>query len=458
MNIQRRQFLKASALAWGALGINLFAPGLFQRRLLAADIPSDRKLIFIFQNGGADGLNTLIPSGDLSYNTDTRPTLYIPPNQAIDTGNGFAHLHPALQPLMEIYNHSSLNGVAGPGNLAVLHRIGYSGQSQSHFDSQQYWQNGVPGKASLEEGMFYRHLAQTTDLGAEENAFIAAAISSSQMVALKGSKPFPNFNRASEFSFSGTGAKALKTLGKLPSSNPESPGSGILGLYGGPQDDPSLPYRPLVHQTGKLLGTTMGILQSAIAQGTYTPANGAVYNNDGIGRKLMEAAMLFKRTPVKIVGMTLGGWDTHTAQGQLTGGYPNLLGQLASGIQALHRDLQDQWDKVLIVTMTEFGRTSEENGSRGTDHAESGVVFVAGGGVKGGIYNCDSTTWKPGDIFSSRNGRYLAKRTDFRSVFGEVFTRHFGDSTSLLDQIIPGYTAAAAKDPTGFQPLNFFKA
>jgi uncharacterized protein (DUF1501 family) len=458
MNIQRRQFLKASALAWGALGINLFAPGLFQRRLLAADIPSDRKLIFIFQNGGADGLNTLIPSGDLSYNTDTRPTLYIPPNQAIDTGNGFAHLHPALRPLMEIYNHSSLNGVAGPGNLAVLHRIGYSGQSQSHFDSQQYWQNGVPGKATLEEGMFYRHLAQTTDLGAEENAFIAAAISSSQMLALKGSKPFPNFNRASEFSFSGTGAKALKTLGKLPSSNPESPGSGILGLYGGPQDDPSLPYRPLVHQTGKLLGTTMGILQSAIAQGTYTPANGAVYNNDGIGRKLMEAAMLFKRTPVKVVGMTLGGWDTHTAQGQLTGSYPNLLAQLASGIQAIHRDLQDQWDKVLIVTMTEFGRTSEENGSRGTDHAESGVVFVAGGGVKGGIYNCDATTWKPGDIFSSRNGRYLAKRTDFRSVFGEVFTRHFGDSTSLLDRIIPGYTAAAAKDPTGFQPLNFFKA
>jgi hypothetical protein len=121
------------------------------------------------------------------------------------------------------------------------------------------------------------------------------------MVALKGDKPFPNFNRASEFSFGGTGAKALKILGKLPSSNPEWRRHG-LGLYGGPQDDPSLPYRPLVHQTGKLLGTTMSILQGAIAQGTYTPANGAVYNNDGIGRKLMEAAMLFKRTPVKIVG------------------------------------------------------------------------------------------------------------------------------------------------------------
>jgi uncharacterized protein (DUF1501 family) len=458
MNIQRRQFLKTSALAWGALGINLLAPGLFQRRLLASEIARDRKLIFIFQNGGNDGLNTLIPTGDSMYNTDTRPTLYIPPAQAIDTGNGFAHLHPALQPMMEIYNHTSLNGQPGAGNLAVLHRIGYSGQSQSHFDSQQYWQNGVPGKSTLEEGMFYRHLSRTTDLDAEENAFLAAAISSSQLVALKGQRPFPNFNRASEFSFGGTAARSRKILGTSPSTDQGTDGYGIMGLYGGPQDDASKPYRSLVHQTGELLGTTMNILQTAVGQGAYTPANGAVYANNDLGRKLREAAMLFKRTPVKIVGMQIGGWDTHTRQGQITGAQPNLLAQMANGFRALYLDLRDQWDKVLIVTMTEFGRTSRENGSQGTDHAESSVVFVAGGGVKGGIYNCNPATWKTGDIFSNRSGRYLAKRTDFRGIFGEIFTRHFGDSPQLLNQIIPGYTAAAAKDPTGFQPLGFLPA
>ncbi len=457
MNIQRRQFLKASALTWASLGVNLFAPSLFQRRLLAADPLSDRKLIFIFQNGGNDGVNTMIPTGDPAYNTDTRPSLYIPPAQAIDTGNGFAHLHPALQPMMEIYNHSSLNGQPGPGNLAVLHRIGYAGQSQSHFDSQQYWQNGVPGKASLEEGMFYRHLSKTLDLDQQANAFVAAAISNSQMVALKGDRPFPNFSRAADFSFTGTTAKSRKILGVGPSTPGGDDGTGLMGLYGGSPDDPSKIYRPLVHQTGQLLGSTMGILQTAVGQGTYTPANGAVYGNDSLGRKLMEAAMLFKRTPVKIVGLTIGGWDTHTGQGTLTGGHPNLLGQLARGFQALHRDLQDQWDKILIVTMTEFGRTSKENGSRGTDHAESSVVFAAGGGVRGGIYNCDSSTWKANDLFSGRS-RYVAKRTDFRGVFGEIFTRHFGDSPALLEEIIPGYTVAAAKDPTGFQPLGFLPA
>lgn len=455
MNINRRNFLKMSSLAWGALGVNMFSPGLFQRRLLAAELPSDKKLIFIFQDGGNDGINTLIPTGDPDYNTETRPTLYIPPNQAIDTGNGFAQLHPALRPMLDIYNSTALNGVAGPGNLAVLHRVGYSGQSQSHFDSQQYWQNGVPGKAYLEEGMFYRHLTQTLDLDDPKNAFVAAAISSSLMVALKGDRPFPNFSRASEFSFTGSQAKSRKFLGTAPALQGGQGGSGVVGLYGGPQDDPSKIYRSLVHQTGTLLGSTMGTLQNAVAQGTYTPANGAVYGNNNLGRKLMETAMLFKRTPVKIVGMNIGGWDTHTDQGQITGSQANLFTQLANGFLALYRDLQDQWDKILIVTMTEFGRTSIENGSRGTDHAESSVMFIAGGGVKGGIYNCDPTTWKAGDIFSSKNGRYLAKRTDFRSVFGEIFTKHFGDQPSMLEKIIPGYTAASTKDPVGFQPLNF---
>ena len=455
MNINRRNFLKASSLAWAGLGVNLLSPSIFQRRLLAAQLPSDKKLIFIFQDGGNDGINTVIPTGDPQYNTETRPTLYIPQAQALDLGNGFAQLHPAMAPMMNIYNSTALNGVAGPGNLAIVHRVGYSGQSQSHFDSSQYWQNGVPGKAYLEEGMFYRHLTQTLDLNDPQNAFVAAAISSSQMVALKGDKPFPNFSRAADFNFGGTQAKARKFLGTLPSQEGGAGGTGIVGLYGGPKDDPAKVYRGLVHSTGTLLGSTMSTLQNAVAQGTYAPANGAVYSNDGLGRKLMEAAMLFKRTPVKIVGMNIGGWDTHTDQGQITGGHANLLGQLARGFAALHLDLQDQWDKVLIVTMTDFGRTSMENGSQGTDHAESSVMFLAGGGVKGGVYNCNSATWAPGDIFSSRSGRYLAKRTDFRGVFGEIFTKHFGDSPAILEHIIPGYGAAAVKDPTGFQPLNF---
>ena len=107
--------------------------------------------------------------------------------------------------------------------------------------------------------------------------------------------------------------------------------------------------------------------------------------------------------------------------------------------------------------MTEFGRTSRENGSQGTDHADSSVMLLAGGGVNGGVYNCDATTWKAGDMFS-KSGRYLARKTDFRAVFGEIFTRHFGDAPALLDEIMPGYTQAASANPATFQPLGFLRA
>lgn len=450
----RRRFFKAATLGLGGLTLGS-VPGPFQRRLLAAAPGGNRrKLLFIFQSGGNDGINTVIPRGDPDYSTATRPTLFVPEATALDTGNGFAQLHPSLQPLMEIYNQSGLNGVEGPGNLALLHRVGYANQSRSHFDSQQFWQNGVPGDPKLEEGLFYRHLARTLDLKDEANSFVAAALSSSQMVALKGADPIPNFTASDQFNVLGNSVRAAKFLGHLPTNGGGADGEGLLGLYGGAPDRYGRPYRALIHDTGRLMGATINTLQAALSQGTYTPENRAVYPTGTFGNRLQEAAMLFKRTPVRILGLNLGGWDTHSNQGLANGSQGQLLERLATGLQALYRDLQSQWEDLLIVTMTEFGRTSEENGSGGTDHGESSVVFAAGGGVRGGVYNCDPQSWESGAMFSERD-RYLARRTDFRTVFGEIFTAHFGDDTALLDAIMPGYSEAAAADPATFQQLGF---
>ena len=229
----------------------------------------------------------------------------------------------------------------------------------------------------------------------------------------------------------------------------------MLGLYGGRPNLPRKRYRETVHRTGQLLGSTIQTLQDATRK-TYTPTNGATYPNGSYGQRLQEAAMLFKRTNAKILGLNIGGWDTHTSQGQLYGKHRQLLGNVAMAFQAFYRDMQDQWDDMVIVTMTEFGRTSKENGSRGTDHAEATAMFVAGGGVKGGVYNCDRKTWKNGDIFSTKNGRYLDRKTDFRSVFGEIFTDHFGDSKKQLSQVIPTYEEAKRKNPTDFRKLGLF--
>ncbi|HLU46551.1 MAG TPA: DUF1501 domain-containing protein [Planctomycetota bacterium] len=452
MNWTRRDLLKAGGLSLLGLGVDSFVPAFLRRRLLAAPQElAQKKMVFIFQRGGNDGINTVIPYGDPEYNVSTRPTLYIPENLGLDLGNGFAGLHPRLEPLLEIYNHSSLNGVDGPGNLAVIHPVGYSGQSQSHFDSQQYWENGMPGNDS-DEGMLYRQVAAMTDF--RSNRFPAASISSSQMVALKGPLPIPTLRTASSFRFDVPVARSDKFLGALPPSSGSAGGRGLLGAYGGPRDFPGKPYRDLVYGTGLALADAMNVVRAALEQGPYTPQNGAEYPSGSFGEKLLEAAMLLKRTPVRIVGVNIGGWDLHTRQGAANGSHGSLLEDLAEGYRALYLDLQDQWEDLLIVNMTEFGRTSKENGSQGTDHADATCMLIAGGGVRGGVYNCDDTTWAAGDIFS-RRGRYLERRTDFRAVFAEIFVKHFGDDPSILEEVIPGYTAAKNANPSDFVPLDF---
>ena len=451
MILQRRDFLKAAGATAYGFGLHLWGPGAWIDRALANG-PDDAKLIFIFQRGGNDAVNTVIPYGDPEYNVTNRPTLYVPRDSAVDLGNDFAGLHPRLAPMMDIYNHVDLNGQAGPGNLAVLHRIGYAGQSQSHFDSQQYWETGRPGDKTFDEGMIYRQVVTTMEPA--QNRLAAAAISSSQMTALRGPLPIPTISNPETFTFSGDPSEVSKSIGTLPATAQGTDGAGLLGAYGGPRDFPGKLHRDLVYGTGLALADAINIVQDAVAQGPYEPANGATYPETSFGTKLAQIAMLLKRTPARVLGVNIRGWDTHTNQGQIDGRQGNLLAQIAQGFQALYYDLQEQWDRLLVVTMSEFGRTSRENGSQGTDHGHACAMFVAGGPVRGGVYNCDAGAWLPGDLFSARD-RYVDRRTDFRAVFAEIFTRHFGTGDEMMETVIPGYTQAALEHPADFAPLGF---
>jgi uncharacterized protein (DUF1501 family) len=432
----RRDFFK-SALAWGAFGGTFLQT--VGRQALAADPNNSKKMIFIFQRGGNDGINTVIPSGDTAYNSTLRPSLYLSPANSLDLQNGFARLHPAMSPLMEVFD---------AGDLAVIHRVGYASQSRSHFDSQDYWEKGVPRDPLVKDGMFYRQIAECLNLDDPTNGFAGVSLGSAGFVGLKGTTPLPNFTQSSQFGFNGNAAQNAKFLGTPNSAPAAADGTGILGMYGG-NILAGTTYGPVTHATGAALGTTLLTLQGA--SGTYTPENGAVYPNTTLGGRLREAAMLLKRTPVRIIGVDVGGWDTHTAQGAATGSQANRLADLAGGIQALSRDLQSQWSDLVVATMTEFGRTSAENGSGGTDHAEASAMFVAGGAVNGGVFNCDSTTWEPGAMTAVSN-RYLSRKTDFRAVFGEIFKKHFGDSEAQLDTVIPGFSDLQS---TGGSTYNF---
>ena len=121
--------------------------------------------------------------------------------------------------------------------------------------------------------------------------------------------------------------------------------------------------------------------------------------------------------------------DNGNEDGQLT----NLLRQFGSSLLAFTQDLGDRMEDVVLVTMTEFGRTVAENGNAGTDHGHGNVMMILGGGVRGGRLYGEWPGLEPEQLFERRD---LAVTTDFRDVLGELVSGHLGQK---VDQVFPGY-------------------
>jgi uncharacterized protein (DUF1501 family) len=149
-----------------------------------------------------------------------------------------------------------------------------------------------------------------------------------------------------------------------------------------------------------------------------------------------------------VTGTSLEGFDTRNGQGGLRGTHANRLKWIGWTFYALRKFFNNispaLWQNTIIVSLSEFGRTTQQNGSGGTDHAEAGVMFIAGGKVKGGVYQCGNDNWtvgRSGSMFQV-SGRYLRRTVDFRSVLGEIIREHLGATAAQLNTIIPGYAEA----------------
>jgi uncharacterized protein (DUF1501 family) len=197
-----------------------------------------------------------------------------------------------------------------------------------------------------------------------------------------------------------------------------------------------------VQENGRVIINDLAVL-SGINPNTYVPANGAVYPNSGYGTQLRQIAQLIKADlGLEVAALSIGGWDTHSDQGggQTNGQQARRHQDFAQGIAAFATDLGTLMQDVVIVTMTEFGRTAEENASRGTDHGHASAWFVAGGPVRGGIYG----PWPGLSTAQLEDGRYLDHSIDFRDVMGEILSVHMGNNQ--LGVLLPGHT---------FQPVGF---
>jgi uncharacterized protein (DUF1501 family) len=175
----------------------------------------------------------------------------------------------------------------------------------------------------------------------------------------------------------------------------------------------------------------------------FQPENGADYPKNRYGQSIQQVAQLLKANiGLEVAFLDTGGWDNHVNEGGVQGQLSNLLRDLGQGLNAFHQDMGDRMEDVVVVTMSEFGRTAHENGNRGTDHGHANCMFVMGGGVKGGkVYG----RWPGLSPEQLNEGRDLALTTDFRSVLGEIIESHLGAKD--LKAVFPGFDNDPRKFP-----------
>jgi uncharacterized protein (DUF1501 family) len=173
----------------------------------------------------------------------------------------------------------------------------------------------------------------------------------------------------------------------------------------------------------------------------YKLENGAQYPRTPYGNALLQIAQLIKAgVGLEVAFTDIGGWDTHLNEGGARGQLALRLTEFGAGLAALYADLGARMDDVVVLTMSEFGRTARENGNRGTDHGHANAMFVFGGSTRGGRVYGDWPTLSEDKLYE---GRDLALTTDFRDVFGEIAQKHLGNAD--LNRVFPGYAASPAK-------------
>ncbi len=421
MPLTRRYFLKSAGLSLFGVG---FVPSFLRRTAFALNAPgpSARKkvLVAIFQRGAADGLNIVVPFAEKNYYL-MRPTIAIPEphsgssddvQAALDL-DGFFALHPSLASLKPLFDAR---------HLAVIHAVGSPDNTRSHFDAQDYMESATPGVKSTRDGWLNRYLQANPE--AEATPFRAIAVAPRMPRTLEGSAPMLVVDDLRNFRLSGNlpAAPEIARLG--------SPAAAFETMYASTSD-------PVFGGAAREMFEAMGTLER-IGVENYQPEHGAEYPQGPLGRGLQQVAQLIKAdVGLEVAFAEAVGWDHHVNEGGVEGQLAASLKQFGDALAAFHQDMGDRMENVVVLTMSEFGRTARENGNRGTDHGHANAIFALGGPVRGGKVYGKWPGLEPNQLFE---GRDLALTTDFRDIFAEAVVRHLGARNT--GDIFPGFNAS----------------
>jgi len=409
MTISRRAFIQAGGLAMVSLG----GDPLFLDRAayalsdLRRGVAGKKTLVCLFQRGAVDGLSMVVPAGDRWY-WQERQRIALPKEQLISLDGMFA-LHPRLAPLKPLWDQK---------RLAIVHAVGSPSTTRSHFDAQDYMESGTPDRKSTTDGWANRYCSHAREHA--ETPFRAVAFGPQLPRTMAGSAPALAIDDLRTFGMRAARADGEQRLTRAFESLYEGAATGLIASSSAEGFE--------------------AIKMLKLANPTAVPAaNGAQYPRGKLGASMQQIAQLIKADlGMQIAFADVGGWDTHVNQGSEQGQLATRLDELGSALGAFTTDLGEKMRDVVVVTMSEFGRTVKENGTGGTDHGHGTAMMILGGDVRGGHVYGQWPTLAPEARYE---GRDLAVTTDFRSVFGEILTGHLGAAD--LSAVFPDYTASA---------------
>jgi uncharacterized protein (DUF1501 family) len=396
----RRGFLGCAAATTALAG--LAGAGLSTKLAFAASPYSGDTLVVLSLRGGFDGLSAIAPIGDPGYYL-ARPTIAVPKSQVI-AGDGTFGLHPALAPLLPLWQG---------GTLAAVHAVGQPNPTRSHFAAMEAMENAAPG-TSLRSGWLDRMLGTTAATGP-----LAGVSVGNPMPArlLAGPTPAVTLNTVDGFKLAGDSATRpmAAALRKLYADAPD--------VLAGP-----------ARAADAALAATAAVRNAGYPTGSTYPAT-------ELGAALRDIARLIKsNSGLVTAAVDAGDWDMHEALGTAVKGqrmYDNLAAT-ATALAAFAADLGPSgMQNVTLITISEFGRRVQENASRGTDHGHGNAMLVMGGGIRGGkVYG----TW-PGLSANALVDGDLLATTDYRAVIGEILQKRCG--VGALGDVFPSITPSA---------------
>jgi uncharacterized protein (DUF1501 family) len=399
--LKRRDFLRAG-LVFGAGASGLAAgyaavPDAFARAVYAAKqngTGNDNVLVMIQLAGGNDGLRTVVPL-DSPQLHDMRPKL-----AAMSVGQAL----PITQAFGLNQNLKGIRSLWDQGKVAIVEGVGYPNPSFSHFESIRVWETGDPTRRQV-DGWLGRTLAHNYDSYGHPLTGCACGATDVPGALRDLQATLTVIDNQKKFGFSG-GSEVEAAIGALYKGTP--------GIYGALFDTAVATAR----DSGAQLKQAEQRYQSKAG---YTDRTKLVYSSKNQLAAALELAseLIVGGTGVKLLHVTLGGFDTHYTE---LSRHDDLMAYLDQSVSSFYQDLaaHGMADRVLMATWSEFGRRPRENASGGTDHGAAAPLLLIGDPVKGGLYG-----QAPGltDLDSTGNLPYTV---DFRSVYQEILGGHLG--------------------------------